>query len=167
MRFTPNGNGYELTRADGAFRASLGTRIVLEDDDSSEFEVPFTFTYYGIAQPRGFINSDGNITFGEGDAASTERSVSRFLGGVPRVAPFFSDLDPTTGSGRVFLATGADGVTVTWCNVRGFDLTDTVTVQTTMLPSGVVEIRFGATVGLDDAVVGSRLGIRANSRPPT
>ena len=127
---------------------------MLEDDDSSGFDVPFTFAFYGTAQPRAFINSDGNITFGEGDSASTERSVSRFLAGVPRIAPFFADLDPTTGSGRVFLATGADGVTVTWCNVRGFDLTDTVTVQTTMLPTGVVEIRFGANVGLDDAVVG-------------
>jgi hypothetical protein len=154
LRFTPNGNGYSLSRADGAFRASLGTRLVLEDDASSAFDVPFTFAFYGAAQPRGFVNSDGNITFGDGDFASTDRSVSRFLSGAPRIAPFFADLDPTTGSGRVFLATGPDAVTVTWCNVRGFDLTDSVTVQTTMLPTGVVEVRFGASVGLKDAVVG-------------
>ena len=154
LRFTPNGSGYELTRADGGFRSTIGTRVVLEDDDSSGFDVPFTFAFYGTAQPRAFLNSDGNITFGEADTASTERSVSRFLSGVPRIAPFFADLDPTTGSGRIFLATGPDGVTVTWCNVRGFDLTDSVTVQTTMLPTGVVEIRFAANVGLDDAVVG-------------
>jgi len=154
LRFTPNGNGYDLSRADGAFRTGLGTRLVLEDDASSGFDVPFTFAFYGTAQSRGFVNSDGNITFGDGDSASSDRSVSRFLSGAPRIAPFFADLDPTTGSGRVFLATGPDGVTVTWCNVRGFDLTDTVTVQTTMLPTGVVEVRFGASVGLKDAVVG-------------
>ena len=153
LRFTPNGGGYDLTRADGAFRSPLGTRLVLEDDDSSAFDVPFTFAFYGAAQPRGFVNSDGNITFGEGDSASTDRSVTRFLSGAPRISPFFADLDPTTGNGRVFLATGPDAVTVTWCNVRGFDLTDTVTVQTTMLPTGVVEVRFLA-VGLKDAVVG-------------
>ncbi len=153
LRFTPNGGGYDLTRADGAFRSPLGTRLVLEDDDSSAFDVPFAFAFYGAAQPRGFVNSDGNITFGEGDSASTDRSVTRFLAGAPRLSPFFADLDPTMGSGRVFLATGPDAVTVTWCNVRGFDLTDTVTVQTTMLPSGVVEVRFAA-VGLSDAVVG-------------
>jgi hypothetical protein len=154
LRFTPNGGGYDLTRADGAFRSPLGTRLVLQDDDSSAFDVPFAFAFYGTAQPRGFVNSDGNITFGEGDSASTDRSVTRFLTGVPRLSPFFADLDPTTGNGRVFLATGPDAVTVTWCNVRGFDLTDTVTVQTTMLPSGVVEVRFAAAVGLNDAVVG-------------
>ncbi len=153
LRFTPNGGGYDLTRADGGFRSALGTRLVLEDDDAEGFDVPFTFSFYGTVQSRGFVNSDGNITFGDEDTASTDRSVSRFLSGAPRVSPFFSDLDPAAGNGRVFLATGPDAVTVTWCNVRGFDLTDTVTVQTTMLPSGVVEVRF-ASVGLKDAVVG-------------
>ncbi len=154
LRFTPSGSGYELSRADGAFRSTLGARLVLEDDDSSGFDVPFPFSFYGTAQPRGFVNSDGNITFVEADSASTDRSVSRFLAGPPRISPFFADLDPTTGNGRVFLATGPDGVTVTWCNVRGFDVTDTVSVQTTLLPTGVVEVRFAASVGLKDAVVG-------------
>ena len=153
LRFTPNGSGYDLTPASGAFRTTLGTRLVLEDDDTSGFDLPFMFNFYGTAQPRGFVNSDGNITFGEGDSASSDRSVSRFLAGPPRVSPFFADLDPTTGTGRLFLATGPDGVTVTWCNVRGFDLTETVTVQTTLLPTGVVEVRFAA-VNLKDAVVG-------------
>jgi hypothetical protein len=154
LRFTPNGSGYDLARGDFGFRGTLGNRIVLDDDDSEEFAIPFGFSFYGTAQSRAFINSDGNITFGEADFASTDRSVTRFLSGPPRVSPFFSDLDPTTGSGRVFLATGADGVTVTWCNVRGFDLTETVTVQTTLLSSGVVEMRFGDSISLRDAVVG-------------
>jgi hypothetical protein len=154
LRFTPSGSGYTLATATGGFRTALGARVVLEDDDSEAFDVPFAFTYFGTTQARGFVNSDGNITFGEGDSASTDRSVSRFLSGAPRVSPFFADLDPATGSGRVFLATGADGVTVTWCNVRGFDLTDTVTVQTTLLPTGVIDVRFGPGIGLDDAVVG-------------
>jgi hypothetical protein len=154
LRFTPNGSGYDLARGDFGFRGTLGNRIILDDDDSEEFAIPFGFSFYGTAQSRAFINSDGNITFGEADFASTDRSVTRFLSGPPRVSPFFSDLDPTTGSGRVFLATGADGVTVTWCNVRGFDLTETVTVQTTLLSSGVVEMRFGDSISLRDAVVG-------------
>ena len=154
LRFTPSGSGYTLSTATGGFRTALGTRLSLEDDASSAFDMPFAFSYFGTAQSRGFVNSDGNITFGEGDSASTDRSVSRFLSGAPRVSPFFADLDPTTGSGRVFLAAGADGVTVTWCNVRGFDLTDSVTVQTTLLPTGVIDVRFGPSIGLDDAVVG-------------
>jgi hypothetical protein len=154
LRFTPEGGGYTLSPAAAGFRSALGTPLTLEDDDTSPFDMPFAFNLFGTAQTRGFVNSDGNITFGESDIASTDRSVSRFLAGPPRISPFFADLDPSTGSGRVFLATGADGVTITWCNVRGFDLTETVTVQTTLLPTGVVEVRFGSEVTLADAVIG-------------
>ena len=37
-------------------------------------------------QTAAFVNSDGNITFGEGDNASTARDVGRLLAGAPRVA---------------------------------------------------------------------------------
>jgi hypothetical protein len=100
------------------------------------------------------VNSDGNITFEEADTASTDRSVSRFLTGPPRVAPFFSDLDPSTGSGQVYLATGSDAATITWCNVRAFDATQTVSVQAVLLPDGSVEYHYGSNIGIKDAVVG-------------
>ena len=100
------------------------------------------------------MNSDGNITFGEADKSSTERNVARLLTGPPRVSPFLSDLDPTTGNGRVFLNAASDQYTVTWCNVRGFDSTRTTTVQATLLPNGTIEMMFGATVTITDAIVG-------------
>ena len=75
------------------------------------------------------------------------------LTGPPRVSPFFSDLDPTTGNGRVFLNAASDQYTVTWCNVRGFDSTRTTTVQATLLPNGSVEMKFGPTVTVTDAIV--------------
>ena len=70
------------------------------------------------------MNSDGNVTFDEGDSASTDRNVARLLTGPPRVSPFLADLDPTTGGG-VFVNAAADQYVVTWCNVRGFDSTHT------------------------------------------
>ena len=99
------------------------------------------------------MNSDGNITFGEADRASTDRDVARVLTGPARVSPFFSDLDPTTGNGRVFLNAASDQYTVTWCNVRGFDSPRTTTVQVTLLPNATVEMKFGPTVTITDAVV--------------
>src|SRR4029077_7107993 len=123
---------------DTGFRTSLGARLTLTDDDTSAFNMPFTFPFFGKSETQAFVNSDGNITFEQADTASTDRSVSRFLTGPPRVAPFFSDLDPSTGTGRVFLATGADGATITWCNVRAFDTAQTVTAQAVLLPDGSV-----------------------------
>ena len=86
------------------------------------------------------MNSDGNITFEEADRSSTERNVARMLTGPPRVSPFLADLDPTTGTGRIFVNAASDQYTVTWCNVRGFDSARTVTAQATLLPSGVIEM---------------------------
>src|SRR6185436_4241511 len=97
LRFARNGSGgYDVTRFPGNFRATLGTRLTLTDDDSAARAVPFSFSFYGKSQTAAFVNSDGNITFEEADKASTDRNVARLLTGPPRVAPFLADLDPST-----------------------------------------------------------------------
>ena len=76
LRFVRNGaGGYNITRIGGDFRATLGTRLTLQDDDSVSSPVPFSFSFYGKSQSAAFVNSDGNITFEEADRASTERNV--------------------------------------------------------------------------------------------
>jgi hypothetical protein len=154
LRFTRNGTSYTLSRIDGNFRAALGNRVTLEDDDSVEVTIPFAFPFYAVAQTAAFVNSDGNITFGEADQASTERNLARMLTGPPRVSPFFADLDPTTGTGRIFVNAAADQYTVTWCNVRGFDSTRTVTTQATLFPDGSVELKYSDAINIGDSVVG-------------
>ena len=50
LRFSRNSSGgYNVSRIDGAFRATLGTRITLSDDDSRQVNVPFSFP---ILRPR-------------------------------------------------------------------------------------------------------------------
>jgi len=154
LRFTRNSaGGYNVTRIEGNFRSALGSRVTLTDDDSSQRNVQFGFPFYGKTQTTAFVNSDGNITFEEADKSSTERNVARLLTGPPRVSPFLADLDPSTGTGRVFVNAASDQYTVTWCSVRGFDSQQTVTVQATLLPSGTIEMIFG-TINLGDAIVG-------------
>ena len=154
LRFTRNGSGgYDVTRIDGAFRTNLGTRLTLTDDDSGQVDVPFGFSFFGQTQTTAFVNSDGNVTFEEADHASTERNVARLLTGPPRVAPFFADLDPSTG-GRVFANAAVDAYTVTWCGVRGFDSVRAATVQLTLLPNGNVEMKFSDAISLLDGIVG-------------
>jgi hypothetical protein len=154
LRFTRNSaGGYDVRRIDGAFRTTLGNRLTLTDDDSRPVNVPFNFSFYGRPQTTAFVNSDGNVTFEEDDHASTDRNVARLLTGPPRVSPFFADLDPSTGSGRVFANAASDQYTVTWCNVRGFDTSRLVTTQMTLLPDGAIEMKFDE-VGLAEAIVG-------------
>ena len=153
LRFTRNGGSYTLSRIDGNFRSALGNRVTLSDDDSANVNIPFSFPFYGVGQTAAFVNSDGNITFGEEDKSSTERNIARLLTGPPRVAPFFADLDPTTGTGKIFVNAAADQYTVTWCNVRGFDSTRVVTTQATLLPDGSVELKYGDTIPPPDSIV--------------
>jgi hypothetical protein len=155
VRFTRNGaGGYDARRVDLAFRGTLGRQLTLTDDDTTPAPVTFNFPFYGTAQTAAFVNSDGNVTFGEGDLASSERDVSRLLTGPPRVAPFLADLDPSTG-GRVFVNAAADQYTVTWCSVRGFESQLSITTQMTLLPDGTIEFMYaGGSTGLADAVIG-------------
>ena len=53
----------------------------------------------------------------------------------------------------MFANAAADQYTVTWCGVRGFDSTLTVTTQATLLPDGSIEMKF-ADVTLTDTIVG-------------
>ena len=162
LRFTRNGSGYTLSKIDATFRPTLGTKLTLTDDDSAEVDIPFSFPFYGTAQTAAFVNSDGNITLGEGDKASTERNLGRLITGAPRIAPFFTDLDPTTGTGKIFVNAAADQYTVTWCDVRGFDSTRTTTVQATLLPDGSVEMKFGDGINVGDSIVGLSPGHAAD-----
>ena len=165
LRYTRNGTGgYDVRRIDGDFRPTLGTRVTLTDDDSVPRTLPFAFSFYTQAHGIAFVNSDGNLTFEEEDRASTERNVARLLTGPPRVSPFLADLDPTTGTGRIFAHGAADQFTVTWCNVRGFDSQQTATVQVSLLPDGAIEMKY-ATITLGDAIVGVSPGRTGNFAP--
>src|SRR5215510_11040177 len=153
LRFTRSGSSYTLSHIDGNFRANLGNRVTLGDDDSAGVAIPFSFPFYGNAQTAAFVNSDGNITFGEEEHSSTDRNVARLLTGPPRVAPFFADLDPSQGTGKIFVNAASDQYTVTWCGVRGFDSQRSVTTQATLFPDGSVEFKYGDSINLTDSVV--------------
>jgi hypothetical protein len=166
LRFTRNGaGGYDVRRIDAAFRTTLGTRLTLTDDDSAQVNVGFGFQFYDTQQTVAFVNSDGNITFGEEDRASTERNVARLLTGPPRVSPFLVDLDPSTGNGRVFVHSASDQYTVTWCNVRQFESQRVAIVQVSLLPDGAIEMKFDNGTNVTDAVVGLSPGRTADFTP--
>ena len=154
VRFTRSGGGYATARIDGTFRATLGKQLQLQDDDGVSAPSVFAFPFYSTSYTAAFVNSDGNVTFGEEDKSSTERDIARLMTGPPRVAAFLADLDPTAG-GRIYVNAATDQYTVTWCNVRGFDSQQTMSTQLTLLPDGTIELKYGSATGsLTDAIVG-------------
>jgi len=171
VRFEPNGSSYVVSAAGSEFRTPLGRAITLGDDDTATQTLAAPLTFYGRRFTSLFINSDGNVTFDEGDNASTARGLARLTGGPPRMAPFFADLDPSAG-GRVYFNATSDTVTVTWCAVPGFELAETVTAQVVVQSSGAIEFRFGTTdlgngiVALSPGATGSFTPVNLNRAEP-
>jgi hypothetical protein len=146
LRLSPAGPGsYLLSQRQETIGSSFGTALSLTDDDSREiaFTGGFRFPFFGTTYLSVFINSDGNLTFSQGDNASTDRSLSRFNGGPPRIGGFFADLDPTAGRGGVFYNALPDRFVVTWDRVREFDGLTESSFQVTLFADGAFELVYG------------------------
>lgn len=136
---------------------------LMGDDDSLGYVFPngFKFPFYGKVYDRVFVNSDGNLTFGTGDGASTERDLKRFTSGPPRIGGLFSDLNLDQG-GEVLFNQRDKSVTFTWMNVPeysskvGLTAADANQFSITLYASGDIEIRYGdlsVSKGPDEALV--------------
>ena len=145
-RSGPNYTGNSVARP---VVAGAGATLTLGDDANVAISLPFPFPFYGRTWTSAFVNSDGNLTFGEGESASTDRNLGRFLSGPPRVAPLLADLDPSAG-GSVTTQHEGDAFRVTWTSVPQFGNTDQNTFQVTLFRDGRVQFSYGALgVGID------------------
>lgn len=148
--------GFKARNLGGSVGSPQGEKLDLGDDDSRRITLPdFQIRFYGQSYSSLFVNSDGNLTFGEPDKASTARDVRRMLVGPPRVSAFFADLDPSSafGDGGVYLQLTSSKVIITWWNVPNFDERNSNTFRLTMNARGNVEVRFGQ-VSSSEGVVG-------------
>jgi uncharacterized protein (TIGR03437 family) len=144
---TPAAATYRYTVAASAYdaaSASQGTPVVaLGDDDSRQISLPFAFPFFGSSYRQVFLNSDGNLTFTAGDAASSGRSVGRMTGGPPRISPLFDDLDPSrTGAGSVRIATDSGRVVFSWVGVAEFGSASTMTFQAVLFVDGRIQFSY-------------------------
>ena len=140
-----------------AVAASSGTSLPLADDDFRQIGLPFAFHFFGNSYQQVFINSDGNLTFGAGDGASSDRGIGRIAAGPPRIAALFMDLDPSkTARGVTYLAE-PNRLVVSWTAVpeyqdSGIGLPQTFQIR--LFTGGRIEIAYsgvhttGATVGI-------------------
>ena len=155
IRFTPSGGGYSAARLSLPLEPDTGTPLSLGDDASSRIALSFAFPFYGQTHSAAFVNSDGNVTFGQKDDASTARTVGRLVNGPPRAAPLLADLDPSAG-GTVSVQDLRDHVTVTWRDVPQFEKADKNTFQVTLWADGRVDFVYDAALstGIEEGATG-------------
>jgi hypothetical protein len=156
LMFRPSGDAYRFELAGGAFDQEAfdaGLRLDLDDDDTREIAIGFVFPFYGQGHARVFVNSDGNLTFGQGDSASSERSLGRATSGPPRVSGFFEDLDPSRAVGSVRAHSDGSRLVVSWRSVPEYGASTLNTFQIKLYSDGRIEFAYAA-VNSSTAVVG-------------
>jgi hypothetical protein len=126
----------------------IGEQIVLGDDESRlvQFAKGFKFRFYNKSYTKMFVHSDGNLTFGVPDDGSSARDLGRLVGGPPRIAPLFTDLDPAaaSGNGGVYVMTSKTKVVVTWLEVPEFGRAgNRNTFQAVLYSNGRITFAFG------------------------
>jgi len=138
------------------------TSIALADDATAAVDLGFSFTFFGKAYSKVYVNSDGNLTFGAGDGATADRSVSRFLTGAPRIAALYADLDPSAGGGVSYHHDDADTVTITYSGVPVWGSGGGNTISVTLQSNGTITLAPGS-VGAASFIVGVSKGGSGNS----
>ena len=148
LRFTPNDlGGYDVSMPeDIEFVQAFGDVLELSDDDSKKVEIEFDFPFFGEEYTELFVNSDGNLTFDKGDAASWARDLQRFLGESPRIGVLYTDLNPFYSFGTVEVKQSAKQLTVTWFEIDAYSDSffggGTLTMQVVLFDTGVIDIVF-------------------------
>jgi len=149
--------GYVASPSSAPVSETIGDRVTLGDDDSVAVTFPkgFKFKFFNKAYTKMFVHSDGNITFVAADAGSADRDLSRLIGGPPRIAPLFDDLNPETasGAGGVYVLMEKTKITVTWQDVPEFGSGNHNTFQTVLETSGRITFAF-SRIDAREALVG-------------
>ncbi|MCC6391172.1 MAG: hypothetical protein IT167_11265, partial [Bryobacterales bacterium] len=147
-RFETVDSSYDEAAANGGLLSGMG------DDDTRRVPIPFAFPFYGKRYSEMWVNSDGNVTFAEGDANPAAKTIGLLAGGPPRIAPLFDDLDPTHSLKGVSVLTEPARVVVTWLEIPEFGARSTLTFQLRLFPDGHFEYAYPNAGAAREAVIG-------------
>jgi hypothetical protein len=155
LEFTPVSGGYRIASQTAALEPAEGTRLPLGDDDTRPVALPFEFPFYRARYRVVHVNSDGNLTFGAGDGETAGRTLGRLVAGLPRIAGFYRDLDPSR-AGSVTVALSEDRAVFRWTGVpdyRSSGIGPLQTFQIRLHSDGRIAFEY-QTTRTDEVVVG-------------
>ncbi|MFH1748307.1 MAG: C25 family cysteine peptidase [Planctomycetota bacterium] len=132
-----------------------GTPLNLSDD-SYEYVFPMQeVSLYGTSYAWFYVNSNGHLTFIDGDNNPDETPTRHFS--APRVSGVYDDLDPSSGGAVSYVETG-DRVAVTFLDVPEYETTNTNTFQIELFFDGTIRLSW-LNVDSVDSMVGLSEGI--------
>lgn len=206
VTFTPAGFGYTISAASSVFDTNLGTKLSLTtspavnpktqadpgDDAYILQTLGFNFSYFGTSYSSVAVTSNGNLTFRpsgvtqndfDQNAVSSVESLGEFEGGLPRIAPYWHDLDATaavtSGSSGIYLRRDSDRVVVSYNNIRDFPNDPAIDrgihrFQVTLFNDGRITFTYASAQLTTKALAGISPGLSSSatalvnlSSPPT
>ncbi|HKE03640.1 MAG TPA: hypothetical protein VKE91_06255 [Blastocatellia bacterium] len=199
VQFTPSGSGYTIAAAAAAFDNNIGTKLDLTvapavnpkiainpnvepgDDAYILKDFGFNFNFFGASFSSVAISSNGNLTFRPASisqdafdqgAVSSIASLGEFQRGLPRIAPYWHDLDAraaqTAGGAGVFLRQLPDRTMVTWNNIRDFPNDPSIDkgvhrFQVTLFSDGRILFTYDSAQLTSQALAGITPGLSSNA----
>jgi hypothetical protein len=157
LRFTPvSGAAFTVSSSSSTLEPDFGPALTFGypgatafpgDDDTQEVGFVAGFPFFGNTYTSVWVNTDGNVTFGEPEFASDDRDKAKLVLGPPRVAAYLIDVNPNNpsnpgGSGTIHAAvkTSPDRLVVTWNAVADFQGGVSSTFQIVLEASGVIVV---------------------------
>jgi len=155
VNYHPPQQGYTETRESTTGLLGGGVAQGWRDDDHCwQYNLPFSFSFYGVEYTQVYVCSNGYLDFANA-TADFDDSTSRLLNQV-RIAPLWQDLD--TSEGDIYIhQPDADSVCIRWAarEYRDGGGGDPVNMEVILYRDGNIRFRYGTgnttlspTVGL-------------------
>jgi hypothetical protein len=166
-----SGQGTETGRYALSLAAYRGTVLPLNGDDVAvELPLPFAFPFNGTRWTSVWVSSNGNLTFGAPEMVNSvaDLQLPGFLAGPPRVAPLFTDLDPSGSfngglTGLILAEEQAHSMTVHWVSVPYILDRETNSFSVTLKPNGRIDMTWGAIMAADIDERGTIVGVSSGN----
>jgi len=195
VQFTPAGSSYTITSSSATFDTALGAKLDLTvapavnprsfpvepgDDAYILQDLGFSFSLYGASFSTVAVSSNGFLVFRpagvsqaafDAGAVSPLESLAELQGGLPRIAPYWHDLDArasqTQGANGIYLRRDSDRVLVTWNNIRDYPNDPRVDrgvhrFQATLFRDGRIVFTYDAAQLTSRAITGVSPGSSSN-----
>ena len=174
LLFTPEGDGFRITRDNIKFTTDLGSRLtffydagdMLDDFDNGYRDYRLSgprFPFYGTSYDQVYIGTNGYITFTRGDT-SARPSAAALATELPRIAPLWADLN-VTSQGSVHFNRLDGRYVITWNSVAQSQFSGASTFQVVLFDDGRIAFVY-KKVKARSSLVGVSPGNRSQDAQP-
>uniref|UniRef100_A0A7C4TEL7 T9SS type A sorting domain-containing protein n=1 Tax=candidate division WOR-3 bacterium TaxID=2052148 RepID=A0A7C4TEL7_UNCW3 len=113
------------------------------DDQSKNFTLPFSFSFYGTSYNSVNICSNGFLSFTSTSTAYNPATIPNSADPNALIAPFWRDLNPA-GGGTITYYSGSDKFVVTWNAVKNYSNSNTQTFEVILYPNGEIVFQYNS-----------------------